>query len=465
MTTEINNASVCTSELTDFSFNPVQNTATGNNLSDSRVIGASVNVCDNDEVEHCSISNDNNSSTSAQSFPDVWTEEQWREKKIKYDWLDSANSLLGCKVCSSVGGSLNSYKSQGLYLSSEWCNYSITYSGDTREKRLKTLRSKISSHGMSQAHAKARDILIKSKSENLKKCVDVQLQHNVETTVKLFNTAYYLAIKTRPYADYNSLLELQKINGLDMGICLQSRTSATNIIDHIAKEFKLKLINELINNEKKISIIIDESTSISNKSMLVVYLRTVINSQDTTIFLDVVELTDQKSLTITNALLECLSSYGLKTNYLRKNLLCFASDGASVMLGVKSGVAKQLRDSFPDIIIWHCLSHRVELAVNDALQDQNSCNHFEIFIEEIYSLYNQSPKNWRQLNNIASELGLEINKIGKIFDIRWVASSARTVSAVWKCYPALAQHFKEAVNDENRTKSEQSKYIGLLNRL
>ena len=31
------------------------------------------------------------------------------------------------------------------------------------------------------------------------------------------------------------------------------------------------------------------------------------------------------------------------------------------MLGTKSGVGKLLEDKFPDVILWHCLNHRLEL--------------------------------------------------------------------------------------------------------
>jgi len=41
------------------------------------------------------------------------------------------------------------------------------------------------------------------------------------------------------------------------------------------------------------------------------------------------------------------------------------------MLGTKSGVGKLLKDEFPGIVLWHCLNHRLELAVGNAV-DQGS---------------------------------------------------------------------------------------------
>ena len=46
------------------------------------------------------------------------------------------------------------------------------------------------------------------------------------------------------------------------------------------------------------------------------------------------------------------------------------------MLGTKSGVGKLLKDKFPDIILWHGLNHRLELAVGNALEIIGGTNDF-----------------------------------------------------------------------------------------
>ena len=55
------------------------------------------------------------------------------------------------------------------------------------------------------------------------------------------------------------------------------------------------------------------------------------------------ELENQKVVTIASALLKTLNEYGLTSEYLKANLLAFACDGASVMLGRTSGVATLLQ--------------------------------------------------------------------------------------------------------------------------
>ena len=68
-------------------------------------------------------------------------------------------------------------------------------------------------------------------------------------------------------------------------------------------------------------------------------------------------------------------------------------------------------------------------------------NDFQLFLEHLYSLYSQSPKNKREPDQCSHDLQTTLKRIGKVFTIRWVASSFRAVSTVWHSFPALAQHF------------------------
>lgn len=53
----------------------------------------------------------------------------------------------------------------------------------------------------------------------------------------------------------------------------------------------------------------------------------------------------------------------------RKRMVMFTSDGAAVMLGHKSGVAKQLREASSTnyLLDMHCVAHREALAIKDVL--------------------------------------------------------------------------------------------------
>jgi hypothetical protein len=170
-------------------------------------------------------------------------------------------------------------------------------------------------------------------------------------------------------------------------------------------------------------------------------------------------------VSIVSALLKCLKSGGFDESSLRLNLISLACDGASVMLGKKAGVAAKLTELYPHLITWHCMNHRLELAVSDSVSEVTAINHFKIFLDSIYCLYHQSPKNQRELQACAESLESQIARIGRVLDVRWVSSSFRTVKAVWTSFEALHLHFTSASNDMTRDSKERSKYRGLLLRL
>jgi hypothetical protein len=356
-----------------------------------------------------------------------------------------------------------------MNLAVEWVSCQITPSGKGRAEQLGSLRKKICQHKKSLTHKHAVQILDDAENKRIETSFEKMRADDEELTSKAFRTAYYLAKNDRPLNDYQGLLELQEINGADIGSGLRSRYSATEIVTHISQQMKLKACKKIKETGGCISILVDEATTEGNKSVLIVYLKcTAVASGDPHfMLLDLIELNDQLADTIIAALLDCLAKHGFDDAYLREHLVAFASDGASVMTGRKSGVATQLAKKYPSIITWHCLNHRLELAVGDAIDETQGTNHFRSFMDALYTLYSRSPKTSRKLETEAHELDIQIKKIGRVLNTRWVASSFRTVAAVWNNFEALANHFTAASDptSEQFQQELKSKYCGLLRKL
>lgn len=63
-----------------------------------------------------------------------------------------------------------------------------------------------------------------------------------------------------------------------------------------------------------------------------------------------------------------------------------------------------------------------------------------------------SPKNQAELQSVAETLCLELLKLQKVFDVRWVFSSFVAVRAVLHNYPALFKHFSK-ISEESGQKT------------
>ena len=69
--------------------------------------------------------------------------------------------------------------------------------------------------------------------------------------------------------------------------------------------------------------------------------------------------------TITNCIIETMDKFALDS----RKLSSFVSNGAAEMTGLRSGVATKLKELNPQLINFHCISHRLALAGTDTLSN------------------------------------------------------------------------------------------------
>jgi hypothetical protein len=221
---------------------------------------------------------------------------------------------------------------------------------------------------------------------------------HVETTIRVFCTVYKIAKQNRLFTDLPVDIELQELNGLNMGRVLHSNFSCANIVDHIAKEMN-KIAQYIIQHNIKISVMVDESTTVSHKSVLVICLRCTLNEDDPPLLFiwDLVELENTTAAGIKDNCLSNFRSHEMDEKFLQECLISFACDGAAVMFGRKTGVATEMKREFPNLVVWHCCSHHLELAVSDMRNEVQGINHFHSYFDKLYSLYSMSPKSQREL--------------------------------------------------------------------
>lgn len=93
-----------------------------------------------------------------------------------------------------------------------------------------------------------------------------------------------------------------------------------------------------------------------------------------------------------------------------RRVLAFRADEASVDLGKKGGVAVLMRKDIPDHVVFHCLPHRLELAL---LEMQKSCKSVKEVCDVlnlVWKTHHYSVKSSRDLKALASELNKEALK-------------------------------------------------------
>ena len=200
-----------------------------------------------------------------------------------------------------------------------------------------------------------------------------------------------------------------------------------------------------INSSPFFSIIGDECNDISNMEQLSFCVRWVHSKtfQAREEFMGFYNIINIKSDTIVAAIKDIFIRLQLEFSKLRGQTY----DGASNMLGKKSGVATQIKKIQPKAMENHCHGHSLNLAVKDMTNSNKLLKNTLETVGEICILVKYSPKRESLLGDINDNLVLENEN--EVFDtkpptIEKLCPTRWTVRA--SCYQKIIQNY-EALNE------------------
>lgn len=174
--------------------------------------------------------------------------------------------------------------------------------------------------------------------------------------------------------DCNLVQLLRKVKGEDDPLILDwlerkynKYTSPKRVIKVYGK-ISFRNISASLQQSQYLTIMLDETTDISNHEQAVIVLRTVTDDlQVHEEFLGMYHVPSIDSKTLTEVAKDVLCCFNLPISKLRGQ--CY--DAASAMRGIRSCVAKQICDEEPRGLYTHCYGHSINLAINDAIKDLN----------------------------------------------------------------------------------------------
>lgn len=122
----------------------------------------------------------------------------------------------------------------------------------------------------------------------------------------------------------------------------------------------------------------------------------------------------------------------------RKALIAGSFDGASVMLGDKSGVVARVRAEAKHFLAIHAVAHVEQLCLGDAFSDVGYYDEWRNTVQEMYVEFTVSGKKKFGLSQIAQELDVQLLKINSTHGIRWAASTRNNLEALIRDLPVVA---------------------------
>ena len=224
-----------------------------------------------------------------------------------------------------------------------------------------------------------------------------ELDHSAEVQVgvyeRVFYCLYWLAKEEIANVKAKSLLQLVEKLGCDMSGF--NRTS-------VSSQWDMLLLEEMIQNEViaavtgPLGIMVDDMTDISNMEQMLGFIQYYYRSSEKVevkfLCLENVLAKSDKadSETITGVFLKVIEKHGLNFEWFKS----FVSDGASLTVGERSGVATRLKADkrIQSLISVHRVCHKLALACADTLNDLSSIKQVQNTLNTLWRLLDNSNK-------------------------------------------------------------------------
>lgn len=260
-------------------------------------------------------------------------------------------------------------------------------------------------------------------------------------------------------AKYDPLLK----SHLELGP--KNATYCSNIIQNdliisISQVLKNQLKHKIEN--KKISIIADETSDLGHHEQLSIVLRYFDDEKKCPVeqFVGMKRIMSTDSQTIFNAISDVINNFGIKW----ESVLSMCFDGAATMSGSVNGVQAKFKKENDKAFFVHCYGHCLNLILVDSVGRENRIT-FDFFgnIQLIYSFIEGSCTRHGILETIANSLNLKLKTLKSVSTTRW-ACRAEAVSAIKENYTALLVAIKE-ISDRTKQADVRAKALGILNQM
>lgn len=217
----------------------------------------------------------------------------------------------------------------------------------------------------------------------------------------------------------------------------QNRFTSPDIQNEMLSMMALSILREIRSriSDKWFTIMVDETTDMSNTEQMVFCLRHVDDHFDVheeVIGLHSLESTSADSIVFT--IKDILLRLNLRIDHCRGQ--CY--DGASAMSGVRSGVSTQIAGSEPRALYTHCYGHALNLATQDAIKGVKLMADTLETVYEITKLIKKSPKRQSIFKNIKSLEEISTGSIGIriLCPTRWTVR-AEALASIAENYDTL----------------------------
>ncbi|KAK0148163.1 Zinc finger protein 862 [Merluccius polli] len=341
-----------------------------------------------------------------------------REWLDQFPWLrySKADSMMHCTYCKECGKTM-----AGNTAFVTGCN---TF-------RIETLKK----HNASAKHTTCRDKCT-AQVPPLPAAFQRQAAANASSDeagmIIKFNVAYHIAKEELPFTKFKAEIILQRKNGVNVNPTYSNDVACAQFIGVIGDTFKKKTSVEIANCAY-MAFLIDGDTDVSTKECVIVYGRILQRGRPVNMLIGHIEVEHAHAQGIYAASKKAFAALGDQCSNWLEKVIALGADGAAVNLGRKGGVIALLQQEAGDHIVpFHCMPHRLELAILSVQRDNPMMAQLYDLLHLIWKTYHFSPKSMRELRVIGADLGVNVLMPSGVKGTRWLPHVSRALETFLK---------------------------------
>ncbi|EYC35006.1 hypothetical protein Y032_1194g3744 [Ancylostoma ceylanicum] len=341
---------------------------------------------------------------------------------------------------------------------------------------VKTLRNHM--RNTKVTHQKAvldYDLRTKKRVNDYLASVDTRINDPTAATARLFFLTYTAVKMYLPPFQFPTLCDAAAALGMEIGNKHRTRKAYVSMANMISSTMEERMVSHLKASQTPFSLLLDTTTDHSGKKILLAYVRfpCKVTLFPTTHFMKAFEMKEAE--TGENLFLK-LYSFFHELNLVREltwNLVAVATDGASNMVAnrglqgylnanVSSARVRDLTRAHASAasisavsekpIIWiHCMAHKIELALSDALMDYDDTGRR--VQSQFHKWRSFTTKFLNQLRNFFGPMSSSRKRVltgtllvledqpflqlKQVIDVRWASSERESISNFLRIYKQL----------------------------
>ena len=315
---------------------------------------------------------------------------------------------------------------------------------------------------------------VKDIAETLQRELTKQKSENRQMLLKILSNIRFLArqsiaIRGDGDEENSNFIQLFKLRGEDdpkFAKWLEKKTDkyvSADIQNELLKVMGLQVLRDIatsLHSAEFYSIMVDETTDVSNKEQAVLCFRWVsddlIAHED---FVGLYGIENTEAKTLVNMILDVLTRLNLSIKKLRGQ--CY--DGTSAMSGPRPGVAKQIRDLESRAVYTHCYGHSLNLACMDTIKSSKVMQEALDITAEITKLVKLSPRRGTIFQRLKDELAPLDPGIRVLCPTRWTVK-AEALKSIVDNFEVL-QHLWEESLEYVKDSEMRARILGVSDRM